>query len=185
MIKKGQGKKAILMLHGRGADAENIIDIAELYDATSYAFTAKNNEWYPLPFMKPKEENEPKLSESLKEIQNAVEQIKKEHEEVYLLGFSQGACLATEYGTKHEISGVIAFSGGFIGTNDELPKKTKTKKIFIGCSENDPFIPLERAEKTAEIYKENSADVKTLFYEGQSHTITREEIQKSKEHMNL
>lgn len=185
MIKKGKGKKAILMLHGRGADAENILGLHELFNATSYSFTAKNNEWYPEPFTKPKKDNEPRLSESMSEIHKAVEKIKKEHDEVYILGFSQGACLATEYGAKHEVDGVIAFSGGFIGQENELVKETKTKKVFISCSTNDPFIPLERAKKTAEIYKENDAEVKTKFYEGHSHTITREEIQEAKEQLGL
>lgn len=185
MIKKGSGKKAILMLHGRGADADDILSISDLFNATSYAMTAKNNEWYPKPFMKPRKENEPRLSESLKEIHEAIKEIQKEHKEIYILGFSQGACLALEYAAQNEMSGAVGFSGGFIGTEEELPQKTKTKKIMIGCSKKDPFIPITRAQKTAEIYKENNADVKTIFYEGETHTITKDEIEIAKKQLNI
>lgn len=185
MIKKRKGKKAILMLHGRGADAENILGISEFFEATSYAFTAERNEWYPYPFMQPRKENEPKLSESLKRVEEAIQEIRKEHEEIYILGFSQGACLALEYGAKHELQGIIAYSGGFIGTDSELQKETKTKKILICCSSNDPFIPLKRAKQTAETYKENKAHVTTNFYEGNTHTITRKDIELAKETFKL
>ena len=184
MIQKGQGEKAILMLHGRGGDAENIITLAEFFKATSYAITANNNEWYPQPFMKPRKENQPNLNENLEKIDEIIKKLKKTHKEVFILGFSQGACLALEYGTKHEVTGIIAFSGGLIGTDEELQTKTKTKKILICCSEKDPFIPIDRAKKTQEIYEENGAEVKTNFYGGTTHTITREDIEIAKEIIN-
>ena len=185
MIIKGEGKKAILMLHGRGANAEDIISLHELFNATSYAITAENNEWYPKPFMQQKQENEPKLSQSLKIIHETTKKIREKHSEVYILGFSQGACLALEYSAENKVNGVIAFSGGLIGQEHELVKEIKTKKAFISCSTNDPFIPITRAKKTAEIYKENQADTKTNFYEGNTHTITKQEIQEAKEHLGL
>jgi phospholipase/carboxylesterase len=180
MIKKGNGKKAILMLHGRGADAEDIIGLSKYFDATSYAFTANNNQWYPLPFLEKKEKNEPHIKNSLELIHIKINELRKKHDEIYILGFSQGACLALEYGALYEINGIIAFSGGFIGNDNELPQKTKTKNLCVCCSSNDPFIPLERAKLSAKIYINNNANVLTNFYEASTHTITKEDIEIAK-----
>jgi phospholipase/carboxylesterase len=180
MIRKGFGNKAILMLHGRGSNAEDIISLSKHFNATSFAFTAINNEWYPSLFLDKKEKNEPYISDLIKLINRLINKIKKDYKKIYILGFSQGACLALEYGALHEVDGVIAFSGGFIGNDNELPKKTKTKNVVICCSSNDPFIPLKRAKKSAEIYKKNNANVLTNFYEANTHTITKEDIEIAK-----
>jgi predicted esterase len=182
MIVRGKGEKAILMLHGRGGDAEDIIGICEHFDATCYAFTANGNAWYPNSFLEPRMNNEPFLSMSLKKVHEVMTEIKKKHDEVFILGFSQGACLALDYGCVHEVSGVIAFSGGFIGSDNELPNTTNknTKRVFIACSSSDPFIPLERAKRSADIFAKNGAVVVTNFYRGNSHTITKEDIERSK-----
>ncbi len=175
MIKKGSGEKAILMLHGRGGDAENILTLAENFKASCYGFSAPGNRWYPFPFNQKKEVNEPYLSKSLGVLHEKILELKKSHEEIYLLGFSQGACLALEYASKNQVNGVIAFSGGLIGEDYELEVKTRND-VFIGCSENDPFIPLDRAVKSAELFKEKGGRVLTLFYPGDTHFITDEEI---------
>lgn len=182
MITRGKGEDAILMLHGRGGDAEDIISISEHFNAKCYAFTANGNEWYPKSFLEMRLNNEPFLSMSLKKVDEVINELKKHHNKVCILGFSQGACIALEYGAKHEVDCVIAFSGGFIGSVNELPKSTNkhTKKVFISCSSNDPFIPLGRAKLTAEIFKQNGSDVITNFYEGASHTITKEDIELAK-----
>ena len=184
MIRKGTGKKAILMLHGRGGNAEDILSLSEHFNAVCFAFTAEGCAWYPYSFLKFKKENEPYLSSSLKKIHDAVVEIKKEFSEVYLLGFSQGACLALEYGAMHEVSGVIGFSGGLIGDRTELLKKAKTKKVFISCSSKDPFIPLERAMTTAKIYSDSGAFVSSNFYTGSTHTITSEDLELAKKLVN-
>lgn len=114
-------------------------------------------------------------------LHDAVNKIKEKHKEVYLLGFSQGACLVLEYGSKYEVNGIIGFSGGFIGGDGELPRETKTKNVLLCCSSNDPFIPLDRAKKTANIYQKNGAKIKTNFYDGSTHTITEKDIQLAKE----
>ena len=180
MIKRGEGKKAILMLHGRGGNAEDIMSLSSNFDATTFAFTAENNQWYPLPFMRAKELNEPYLSNSLTKIKKAIEEIKKEYEEVFVLGFSQGACLALEIGSILELEGIIAFSGGLIGEDKELTSSFKTKKVFVSCSFEDPFIPLERAKVSAKKYEEQGAKVTTNFYPGQSHHITPTDIKLAK-----
>lgn len=184
MITKGNGKKAVLMLHGRGSNGEDMIKLSNHFNATCYALTAQNNEWYPAPFINPRIDNEPKFSESLSKIHEIVSQIKKDHAEVYILGFSQGACIALEYGALYDVSGVIAFSGGFLGKDKELPQKVEAKKALICCSTNDPFIPLKRAKDTADIYSKYSALVITNFYEGNSHSISNTDLELAKAFVN-
>ena len=175
LIKKGSGDIGILMLHGRGSDAEDIISLHEYFNATCYAFTANNNQWYPLPFNMSKSSNEPFLADNINLVIETYKKLKKEHNKIFLLGFSQGACLALEIASKNEIDGVIAFSGGLIGSDSEI-SVLKKSKVFIGCSHNDPFIPFTRAKKTVELFEGTNSNVITSFYEGNTHTITSEEL---------
>ena len=168
---------AVLMLHGRGSSAEDIIGLSSAFkNSTCYAFTANDNQWYPKPFNMHKNENEPFLSESLNQVDEAYNTIKKKHSKVYLLGFSQGACLALEYVSKNVVDGVIAFSGGLIGADNELNVKTSDTKVFVSCSKNDPFIPLARAQKTEELFETAGNNVTSFFYDGSTHMITNKEI---------
>lgn len=181
MIKRGEGKNAVLLLHGRGGTGEQIMQLANNFDAACYAISAPGNAWYPRPFNIPKENNEPELSQSLKSVDEAVKELRKNHEKVYLVGFSQGACLACEYASENEVDGVVAFSGGLIGDEDELSCEAQNStNIIIGCSEKDPFIPLKRAKKTAQLFSQSGARVFTLFYPGESHHITPKEMEMAK-----
>ena len=185
LLESGDGDIAILMLHGRGSNAEDIISLSSFFhNVKSYAFTAKNNHWYPKPFNLPKSENEPNLSESLDIIKNIYLDLKKSHRKVFLLGFSQGACLVLEYASKKNIDGAIAFSGGLIGFDDEISVSSSSVNILISCSRNDPFIPLERAEKTVKMFKDKENTVDFYFYEGSTHTITKKEIELAIEFIN-
>ena len=168
---------AVLMLHGRGSNAEDIIGLSSVFKSLAcYAFTANYNQWYPKPFNMHKNENEPFLSESLNQVDEAYNTLKKKHSKVYLLGFSQGACLALEYASKKIADGVIAFSGGLIGADNELNVNISDTKVFVSCSKNDPFIPLDRAQKTQELFQTAGNNVTSFFYEGSTHMITSKEI---------
>lgn len=183
LLKYGDGKNAILMLHGRGSSAEDIIGLASSFDAVSFAFTADGNQWYPQRFMVPKRDNEPFLSSNLDNISQIIDKLKQGYEKVFLLGFSQGACLALEYASKNDVDGVIAFSGGLIGSDDELAVEKKCD-VFISCSKNDPHIPFERAEKTVELFEKADGTVKKYFYEGSTHMITPREMDMAKDMIN-
>jgi phospholipase/carboxylesterase len=178
-----EAKKIVILLHGRGGSAEDIMSFSRhLTNKPCYiAITANNNQWYPYPFTNKKSLNEPYLTESLKKVQNLVD-LAREHvtdENIYLLGFSQGACLALEFVSSNQIKlgGVFALSGGLIGEDSELQSKVlKDTKILIGCSENDPFIPLKRVKDTERILKERNANVTLITYPGSSHNVTTNEI---------
>lgn len=183
-------KKIVIMLHGRGGSAEDILSLSNHLpkDPCYMAITAPSNQWYPYSFLEKQERNNPYLKNSLTQVQNLVD-IAREHVEdknIFLLGFSQGACLALEFLAKNpsKFGGVFALSGGLIGTDDELKTKKLNTQILIGCSENDPYIPIKRVFDSKKILQEAGANLTTITYPGSSHTITQKELDFIKEKLS-
>lgn len=178
-------ERAVIMIHGRGASAGSVLRLSEnLPDAAYLAPQAANRTWYPQSFMEPKERNQPHLNSALEKIDSIIEQVEEflPKEKIVLLGFSQGACLTSEYSAQNpeKYGGLIIFSGGLIG--DEIGAfegDLEETQIFIGCSENDPHIPLERVEQTEKVFNDLKGDVKKTIYEGKQHTINQDEISKA------
>ena len=182
-----QAEKAIILLHGRGADAEDIISLAdEFCDETFYiaAPQATNNAWYPYGFLSPEASNEPWLSSAIQTVKRLLEEISVHipAEKIYISGFSQGACLALEVSARYAIkyAGIMAFSGGLIGEKIKTEKYTgnfEGTKVFIGSSDIDPHIPLTRCQESANLLNLMGADVTLKIYPGMQHTIIQEEIE--------
>ena len=179
--------KVLIMVHGRGASAEDILSLAEhlaVKDFTLLAPQATNHTWYPYSFMAPPPQNEPWLSSSLDLLKGLVDELHAKgvpSERIYFLGFSQGACLTLEYVTRHaaRYGGVVAFTGGLIGDTiypgnyrgdfDHTP-------VFIGTSNPDPHVPVERVHATVNILKTMGADITEKVYPGMGHTISPDEL---------
>lgn len=188
-----QAEKAIILLHGRGADAEDIISLAdEFCDETFYivAPQATNNAWYPYSFLSPEARNEPWLSSAVQTVKRLLEEISVHlpAEKIYISGFSQGACLALEVCARYAIryAGIIAFSGGLIGERIKTEKyigNFEGTKVFIGNSDNDPHIPLIRCQESADILKLMGAEVTLKVYPAMQHTIIQDEIETVKKLM--
>ena len=180
--KESSEEKTVIMLHGRGATAHSIIQLEkQLPEAEYIAPQAANNTWYPRSFMEPVGSNQPHLDSALKKVHGLVEEASERvgKENVFLLGFSQGACLASEYVARNpdRYGGVIVFSGGLIGEELREHKGDMDRTpIFIGCSENDPHIPLERVERTAKVFEDLKADTEKYVFEGSYHGITDYEL---------
>lgn len=177
----GKGK-TVIMLHGRGATAHSIMQLEkQLPEAEYIAPQARNNTWYPESFMAPVERNQPYLDSALKKVHGIVQEKSRElgTENIFLLGFSQGACLASEYVARNPKSygGLILFSGGLIGEDirDYRGNLEKTP-VFIGCSEKDPHIPLQRVNDTEEVFKQLNGVVNKHIFDGSAHTVTDHEI---------
>lgn len=176
--------KAVIMLHGRGATAESILQLSDnLPEAAYIAPQAARREWYPRSFLEPREKNREHLDSALEKVdslvKDAAEQVGKEN--VYLLGFSQGACLASEYAASNpdRYGGLILLSGGLIGEEvQEFEGDLEGTPVFVGCSDNDPHIPLERVETTVEVLEELNADVEEYIFEGSHHGIVDHEIER-------
>ena len=183
-----QAKKAVIMIHGRGATAESILSLSSYLNIADYAILApqaNSNTWYPYGFMASDKGNLVALESSLKQIEEAVEKVTDSgiaSENIYFLGFSQGACLALEYAARNAMryGGVIAFTGGLIGENLD-PTKYKGDfqgtPVFIGGSKNDFHVPARRMQESEALIKNMGAEVTLKLYDDPEHTIRREELE--------
>jgi len=189
-----QAKKALIMLHGRGASANSIMSLSSrltLPETAIIAPQATQHSWYPYSFMAPVENNEPALSSALVVIDEIVNDILKQgiaKKDIYFLGFSQGACLTLEYVARHgdTYGGVIAFTGGLIG--EELNTKNYSgdfsgTPISITTGDPDPHVPLSRVEESVAQLKKMNANVVLKVYKGRPHTITEEELELAEQHV--
>jgi phospholipase/carboxylesterase len=177
-------KRAVIMLHGRGSSPEDILSLTTHFispDTLFIALRAKNNTWYPQRFIRPTQENEPWLTSALETVGACIESTGLPLEKIVLLGFSQGACLALEFAARHggRFGGIIAFSGGLIGSDAELGKRVEPlleTPIFIGCDEADFHIDLARVQASTSILSSLGATVDTRIYKGLGHSINLDEI---------
>lgn len=183
-----ESKGVMILMHGRGAGPEDILSLAAEInrpDLTYLAPKAQANTWYPYPFTMPVEMNEPWLSSALRVldelVNNLLQQGVDEHR-LSLLGFSQGACLASEYAVRnpraYELVAVL--SGGLIGPKVDLSKFSGSfpaeAEVFLGCSDIDPHIPADRVHETAAVFEKMGASVTKLLYSGMGHTVNTDEI---------
>lgn len=183
----GNATAAMIFLHGRGGTAEQSLTLADHLDVAGYTYLAPQasaNTWYPQRFIAPREANQPHLSSALRVVDSLVSQIIEQGlppQQIVIGGFSQGACLAVEYAARHPRRfGLLAvFSGGLIGTDDELTGYNGSldgTPVFMGCSDIDSHIPVERVHKTTSILSEMGATVDKRIYPGMGHTINQEEL---------
>ncbi|SHN17082.1 phospholipase/carboxylesterase [Cyclobacterium lianum] len=180
-------RKIAILIHGRGANAAGMLGVADALAMEDFALLAPQapgNTWYPFGFMVPESENEPYLSRSLKLIENSVQQVLDHHrslQELYFVGFSQGACLALEYVARHPSAygGVIAFTGGLIGqtlAEDRYQGDLRNTPVFIGAGRNDFHVPFSRIEATDRILGQMGARVKVAGFDDRLHSIREDEI---------
>ena len=179
-------RAAMILLHGRGASAEDIMTIASEVQQPGWAYLAPQaagNTWYPNPFTAPLESNEPHLSAAMETIARVVERVEARipAQRVVLLGFSQGACLTLEWAARNarRYGGVVGLSGGLIGpdgTPRDYPANFDGTPVFLGCSDIDPHIPMPRVVEAGEVFKRMGADVTVRFYPGMGHMVGVEEL---------
>ena len=183
-------KKVLIMVHGRGAFAEDILSLAGYFNIKDYALIAPqatNNTWYPYSFLVPPKQNEPWLSSALdilKKVESDINETGIQSENIYWLGFSQGACLTLEFVTRHakKYGGIVAFTGGLIGDkiyNENYNGDFLQTPIFIGSGDPDVHVPVERVHASTAILKNMNADVTTKIYPGMGHTISQDEIEQT------
>ena len=184
--------RVLIMTHGRGATASDILSLAtylNVKDFTLIAPQATNYTWYPYSFLVPRQQNEPWLSSAvdlLDDIVTDLESKGKVSSQIYFLGFSQGACLAVEYATRRARTwgGVVAFTGGLIGdkiTESEYTGDFGGTPVFLGSADPDPHVPVERVHETARIMERMNAKVTKSIYPNMGHTINDAEIRKANE----
>ncbi len=180
-------RAAMVMVHGRGATAQDILTLAPGLAQPGWAFLAlqaANNTWYPNRFLDPIPSNEPWLSSALAAVQDVLTQVVEAGippERIMLLGFSQGACLTLEFAARHarRYGGVVGLSGGLIGpegTPRDYPGSLAGTPIFLGCSDVDFHIPKEKVIETADVFRRLGGQVTVRLYPNLDHTVNQDEI---------
>jgi predicted esterase len=178
---------AMILVHGRGASAEDIMTVGSELMFPGFAYLAPQaagSAWYPLPFTAPLEANEPYLSSALETLASLLATVEKTipASRVVLLGFSQGACLTLEFAARHarRYGAVVGLSGGLIGpdgTPRDYPGDFEQTPAFLGCSDVDPHIAKGRVLEAADVFKRLGADVTLNLYPQMAHTVSADEIQ--------
>jgi predicted esterase len=182
-----EARLAVVAIHGRGASAQDILGLAREVAAGDVAFfapQAAGSSWYPYSFLSPIPQNEPHLSSALRLVAGLVDDIVAEgmpHERVGIMGFSQGACLSLEFAARHarRYAAVIALSGGLIGppgTSRDYQGSMDGTPVFLGCSDIDPHIPVERVRESAEVFRRLGAAVDERIYPRMGHTVNGDEL---------
>jgi len=182
-----QAHAALVLIHGRGATADNILTLSPALDIPGFAYLAPQaggHTWYPQSFLAPIQNNEPGISSGLQAIQDVLARVGAAGvplERTVLLGFSQGACLALEFAARRarRYGGVVGLSGGLIGpdgTPRNYPGTLEATPIFLGCSDVDPHIPAERVRETADVMRRLNGQVTMRLYPGMGHSINDDEI---------
>lgn len=185
-----EAKNALILLHGRGADARDILSFASYLEVKDYALVAPeatSNTWYPFSFMMPPGQNEPWLSSALSLVKEVVGDLVKaglSSSNIYFAGFSQGACLTLEFVARNatKYGGVAAFTGGLIGDKiytENYKGDFQGTPAFIGTSNPDPHVPVERVHATTDILKSMNAIVTEKVYNNMGHTINEDEIKQA------
>ncbi len=180
-------KAAVIMVHGRGDSARGILGLASAIHVPGVAYVAPqatHNTWYPNSFMAPMESNQPWLDSALQTVGAIVDQVVEAgvpHERIVLLGFSQGACLASEYMARNarRYGGLAALSGGLIGpegTPRDYAGSLAGTPAFLGCSDVDPHIPLERVQESSQVLTRLGAQVDERIYPGFGHSVNQDEV---------
>lgn len=196
-----QARATVVLIHGRGATAESILTLGDALSVSEVAYLAPQAAsvgygpaWYPNSFLAPLRANEPWLTSALATVERTVQQAREAgfaDDRIVLAGFSQGACLATEFAARHarRWGAVVGLSGGLIGMDDvpgvdppadkrfEYDGSMDGTPVFLGCSDRDAHIPQVRVDTTAEVFERLGAAVDKRIYVGMGHTVNDDEVQ--------
>ncbi|MFN2196430.1 MAG: alpha/beta hydrolase [Anaerolineales bacterium] len=182
-----QARVGMVLVHGRGASAADILNLAEVWQTSGMVYLAPQaagSSWYPNRFVAPIDHNQPYLDSALETIGQAIEFFLAgglPMEQIFLLGFSQGACLALEFAARHpqRYGGLFGLSGGLIGPPGTIwptGGSLDNTPVFLGCSTTDPHIPAWRVQESAEVFARLGGQVTTRLYAGMGHSINQDEL---------
>jgi predicted esterase len=177
----------LILVHGRGASAEDVLSLAGEFATTDVAYLAPQaagHTWYPYSFLSPIPDNEPGIRSGLGVIAGIIDGLAAQQispERIGLLGFSQGACLSLEFAARHarRYAAIVGLSGGLIGppgTPRDYAGSLDGTPVFLGCSDIDAHIPLERVRESAEVCRRLGAAVDERIYPRMGHTVNPDEI---------
>jgi phospholipase/carboxylesterase len=182
-----EARAAVVMLHGRGGSADDILSLAGALRQADLAYIAPQapgHTWYPYSFLAPLTQNEPCLSRSLATVGAIMHDLASRgipSERVALIGFSQGGCLALEYAARNakRYAGIAGLSAGLIGPpglTRDYPGSLVGTPVFLGCSDVDSHTPLDRVRVSTQVLTALNAAVTERIYPGMGHTINQDEV---------
>jgi len=182
-----EARLVAILLHGRGASPDDILGLSREFSASDVAYLApqaSGHTWYPYSFLAPIPQNEPGISSGLRVIANLVDGLDAQgvsSDRVVLMGFSQGACLMLEFAARHarRYAGIAALSGGLIGppgTPRDYAGTFDGTPVFIGCSDVDAHVPLDRVRESTSVLRRMGASVDERIYRGMGHTVNQDEL---------
>ena len=183
-----RARAAMLMVHGRGARAEDILSLADQFAQPGFSYLAPQafgNTWYPNRFLEPIPSNEPWLSSALSFVGDALDKITQAGlppERIMLLGFSQGACLTLEFAARNarRYGGLVGLSGALIGPDDtprDYQGSLAETPVFLGCSDVDFHVPKERVQQAADVLRQLGGVVTERLYPNLDHSVNQDEIE--------
>ena len=186
----------VIAIHGRGASPHDILTLRGAIQRDDVAYlapTAAGRSWYPNRFISPVEANQPFLDSALRRIGTLVDSLADlgvPHEQIVFMGFSQGACLSSEFVARHprRWGGLLMLSGGLIGAPGTLwdtPGSLAGTPVFVGCSDVDDHIPKSRVEESAEVLTRLGGDVTLRIYPGMGHTVNADEVSHARRVIDL
>jgi len=182
----GRSPVVVLMVHGRNAAPANILDLARRFDRPNLTYlapAAAGRTWYPHSFMAESDSNEPGISSGLAVLASLVDRVEAAgitRSGIVLAGFSQGACLVSEFAIRHasRFGGVLVLSGGAIGppgTRWNYDGAFDHTPVFLGCSDQDAHVPASRVRETADVFTRMGADVTLRIYPAMDHLVNDDE----------
>lgn len=184
-----EARGAVVLVHGRGGSAEEILGLADEIPHPSLAYLApqaNGNTWYPQSFLAPLASNQPHLSSALAVLDEVIEHLAQRSipsRSVLLVGFSQGACLILEFVARHprRYGGVAALTGGLIGPPERAFRSfdgdLAGTPVLLAAPDPDPHVPWARVEQSAEVLERLGAAVTLRRYPGMGHTINRDQVE--------
>jgi len=187
-VEPAKARLAVICVHGRGASAGDILGVAAALGTTDVAYLAPQaagRSWYPYSFLAPMDDNQPGLDSALGVLTGLIDGLETEHvgaDRIAMLGFSQGACLTLEFAARHarRYRAIVGFSGALIGppgTPRNYAGSFQATPVFLGCSDVDPHIPLERVHETADVFRRLGASVDERIYPRMGHLVNDDELE--------
>jgi phospholipase/carboxylesterase len=204
-----EARMGLVLVHGRGATAEGILDLGHalaLPDLALAAPQAPGMTWWPTSFLAPAAQMEPFVEQGMAAIDAAIDALAEEglsRDRIALAGFSQGGCLALEYAARRGgLTAVFGLSAGLVGTGEadgpatdalygfgpkafDYAARLDGVPVEITVHERDPHIPLARARESEAVFAGLGAKARLSVTPGAGHGIGPEAVATMRGHLNL
>lgn len=185
---RGAAEVVVVALHGRGATAQGVVNLADPlahHGVTVVAPAAERSRWFPYAGSEPIERNEPHVSSAIRAVDGVLDDVAEwgiDPEHVVFFGFSQGASLACEYVARHPraYGGVAAFSGGLLGpsvADRAFEGSLDGTPVRLGWGSEDDRLDPERLRATAAALRDLNGDVTERECDGVGHAVTDEGLE--------